>query len=320
MKHTKILDQLKINAKNKIFVERNLTILKSPLNYIGGKSKLLSQILPLFPKEIDNFVDLFAGGCNVGINVNAKKIICNDNLKFLIEMYRQFQIFDFTEILQHIENQINSFNLSLINEDAYKKFRQHYNQHKNPLDLFVLIAFSFNHQIRFNNAHEFNNPFGRERSSFNATMKLNLEKFVEKLQKTSIEFVCNDFETFDFSDLTENDFVYCDPPYLITTGTYNDGKRGFTGWNDKNEHQLLQILENLQQKNIKFALSNVLAHKGKTNEILNDWLKKNDFLKVYFIQKSYANSNYQTLDKNKNASAEVLIVNYEIQKPKNLFD
>ncbi|MDR2835259.1 MAG: DNA adenine methylase [Bacteroidales bacterium] len=33
--------------------------IKSPLNYIGGKSKFLPQLLPLFPKNIDNFIDLF---------------------------------------------------------------------------------------------------------------------------------------------------------------------------------------------------------------------------------------------------------------------
>ena len=48
-------------------------MIKSPLNYVGGKYKLLSQILPLFPKEIDTFYDLFGGGFNVGISVDAKK-------------------------------------------------------------------------------------------------------------------------------------------------------------------------------------------------------------------------------------------------------
>ena len=36
--------------------------IKSPLNYTGGKYKLLPQILPLFPNEIDTFIDLFGGG------------------------------------------------------------------------------------------------------------------------------------------------------------------------------------------------------------------------------------------------------------------
>lgn len=35
---------------------------KNPFNYTGSKYKLLPQILPLFPSNIDTFVDLFGGG------------------------------------------------------------------------------------------------------------------------------------------------------------------------------------------------------------------------------------------------------------------
>ncbi|MCA6072875.1 MAG: DNA adenine methylase [Endomicrobium sp.] len=39
----------------------NESFIKSPLNYIGGRYKILSQMVPLFPKDINCFVDLFAG-------------------------------------------------------------------------------------------------------------------------------------------------------------------------------------------------------------------------------------------------------------------
>ena len=301
----------------------NLKQIKSPLNYIGGKARLLSQILPLFPKEIDNFIDLFAGGCNVGINVNANKIYLNDNLTHLVEMYKMFQENDLHITITHLEDRIKAFELSLTNEDGYKKMRKEYNKTKNPLDLFVLIAYSFNHQIRFNNSHEFNNPFGRERSSFNASMKQNLEKFIIRIKKINATFTSFDFNDFDFTFLNNNDFVYCDPPYLITTGTYNDGKRGFKGWTETEEKQLLTLLDNLDKNNIKFALSNVLEHKGKSNDILKSWVETNANYKVNFIDFDYSNSNYQTLVRDKNASIEVLITNYEPQKPQkvlSLFD
>ena len=192
---------------------------KSPLNYIGGKYKLLPQLLPLFPGEIDKFVDLFCGGCNVGINANAKNVHFNDNLFFLIEMYKAFQEKTLEDTISHIEKRIDEFDLSLTNEAGYKKLRAEYNASKNPLDLFVLVAFSFNHQIRFNNSHEFNNPFGRERSSFNATMHQNLRSFIAKIKKNDVVFSSSDFENFDFDNLSRNDFVYADPPYLITCGT-----------------------------------------------------------------------------------------------------
>jgi DNA adenine methylase len=296
---------------------------KSPLNYIGGKSKLLPQLLQLFPAEIDNFVDLFCGGCNVGINSSANKIHFNDNLVYLIEMYKAFQEKNLDETLWHIENRINSFELSLTNEIGYKNLRNEYNTQKNPLDLFVLVAFSFNHQIRFNNNHEFNNPFGRERSSFNPTMKQNLENFIIKLKENDIIFSSKDFEDFELDNLGDEDFVYADPPYLITCGTYNDGKRGFKGWSEKEEKSLLKKLDNLDKQGIKFALSNVLEHKGKENEILKTWVASNPSYNVNYLNFNYSNSNYQTVVRDKNASVEVLITNYEPlkqQKQYSLFD
>lgn len=283
---------------------------KSPLNYIGGKHKILNQILPYFPDNINNFIDLFAGGCNVGINVKANKVYFNDNLIYLIEMYKVFQLNSIEETLEHIEGRIKQFDLSLTNEEGYKKMRKLYNELKNPLDLFVLVAYSFNHQIRFNSNHEFNNPFGRERSSFNNKMKQNLERFLLKLKQTKTDFSNICFETFDFSFLSKNDFVYCDPPYLITTGSYNDGKRGFKGWTQKEEEALLAKLDKLDKQGIKFALSNVLEHKGKSNDILKKWVGKNPKYKINYLDFNYSNSNYQTIIRDKNASIEVLITNY----------
>ena len=138
----------------------NYKQIKSPLNYIGGKGKIFDQITCLFPKDIAKFVDLFVGGCNVGLNIKSNKLYCNDNLTFLIEMYQVFQLKHSNDIISYIENQIKEFELSLTNEEGYKRLRKYYNQEKNPLDLFVLIAFSFNHQIRFNNSSNLIIPLG----------------------------------------------------------------------------------------------------------------------------------------------------------------
>lgn len=306
-------------VKNKCRLKK----IKSPLNYIGGKAKILDQILPLFPTDIHNFVDLFAGGCNVGINVRAKHVYFNDNLTYLIEMYQNFLEQDLDATISYIEKRIQEFQLSLTNENGYKQLRKIYNAHKNPLDLFVLIAYSFNHQIRFNNNHDFNNPFGRERSSFNSSMKQNLIRFIIRIKEIDCSFSNLCFNDFNYNLLKENDFVYCDPPYLITTGTYNDGKRGFKGWTEREEKQLLQLLDNLNKNNIKFALSNVLEHKGKTNGLLKSWVENTENYTTNFINFNYSNSNYQTLVRDKNATIEVLITNYKPSMPfkqKTLFD
>lgn len=279
------------------------------MNYIGGKYKLLPQILPLFPKDINTFVDLFCGGCNVGINVNATRIVFNDNLTYLIDLYRLFYTLPQEDILAHIYDRISEFSLSLTNDIGYKQLRTYYNEHRNALDLFVLVAYSFNHQIRFNNSHEFNNPFGKERSSYNKRMEENLVAFIQRLQKNDINFSSKNFNEFDFSELNSNDFVYCDPPYLITNGSYNDGKRGFTGWEKNEEILLLSILDNLTEQGVKFALSNVLEHKGASNNILIDWANDNNY-NIHHLCKDYSNSSYQLKNRNKSITDEVLITNY----------
>jgi DNA adenine methylase len=284
--------------------------LKSPLNYIGGKHKILNQIIPLFPKNIKCFVDLFAGGCNVGINVRAEKIIFNDNLTYLITLYKYLQNTEISVTLDYIKSQINSFNLSKDNEAGYKELRQYYNDTKHPLDLMVLVAYSFNHQIRFNNAHEFNNPFGKNRSSYNANIKKNLINFCNFIQENRVEFTSDDFNQFNYNALSHNDFIYCDPPYLISTGTYNDGKRGFNGWGTTDEMNLLNILDSLNKKNIKFALSNVIQHKGQTNIYLKEWIENNKYYTVHELNHHYTNSNYQKINRDQEQTVEILVTNY----------
>ena len=287
----------------------NEKFIKSPLNYIGGKYKILPQILPLFPKDINRFVDLFAGGANVSLNVKANKVIINDNLTYLVDLYKKLQKTSEENILKHINKRIEMYSLSLTNQVGYLALRAEYNKTKDPLDLFVLIAYSFNHQIRFNSSHEFNNPFGKNRSCYNSSIEYNLKSFIKKLQNIDVEFYSTDFDKFDISFLNANDFVYCDPPYLITTGTYNDGKRGFTGWGEKEELALLRKLDQINSMGVPFALSNVIQHKGRVNSLLKKWLDNNPGYLINSIDINYSNSNYHTKNKDKKTT-EVLITNY----------
>lgn len=278
--------------------------IKSPLNYIGGKYKILDQILPLFPDDINTFVDLFTGGLNVGINVNCKRVYSNDINTYVIDILKTFKEKDSEKIVEHIENRIKEFNLSKENEEGFKKFRDYYNNCQTPLDLYTLICFSFNYQFRFNNEHKYNNPFGRNRSQFSKELKKKLLLFIDSLKSKNITFFNDDFEKFDFSMLKSNDLIYCDPPYLITTGSYNDGNRGFKDWNLEEEKKLLNLLDELNNKGLRFALSNVLTHKGKKNDLLIEWSKK---YTIHNLNYDYSNSSHNTTKGN---SEEVLITNF----------
>ena len=134
--------------------------------------------------------------------------------------------------------------------------------------------------------------------------------FCNALQSKNIEFSNLDFLSVDLSKLGNGDFVYCDPPYLITTGSYNDGKRGFKDWTETEEKQLLELLDQLNEQGVQFALSNVFYHKGLSNDILIDWSKKYE---VHYIDKSYSNCSYQFKDRN-TKTVEVLITNYDVKE------
>lgn len=280
--------------------------IKSPMNYMGGKYKLLDSILPLFPKRINNFVDLFTGGLNVGINVDAKSIYANDQITYLIDLYKLFQSTPLDSLFNSIHECIEQFSLNATNTDGYNELRTQYNETGSLIDLFVLTCFSFNHQIRFNSRHQFNTPFGKNRSTYNKSIAQNLEAFCIALQSKNIILSSLDFRDFDFSLLSHSDMVYCDPPYLITNGSYNDGKRGFKDWTDKEELALLQLLDQLNARGILFALSNVFVHKGTTNEALIEWSKK---YSVTYLDKSYSNCNYHFKDRT-TKTIEVLVTNY----------
>lgn len=284
--------------------------IKSPLNYIGGKYKILNQIISSLPSDINRFVDLFAGGLNVAVNVTAKKIYANDQINYLIDMYELFQNVPTEKIISDVKRIIENYGLTKTNVKGYNLLREDYNKNKEVLKLFVLTCYSFNHQIRFNNKHKFNTPFGKERSSYNNNIEKNLILFCHALKEKEIVFSNMDFLDYNFNDFESNDVVYCDPPYLITTGSYNDGKRGFKDWSEKEEKELLELLDDLNSKGVKFALSNVFYHKGLTNDILIEWSKK---YIITYIDKTYSNCNYQFKEKNAK-TVEVIVTNYEVFK------
>lgn len=276
---------------------------KSPLNYTGGKYKLLPQLLELFPKQVNTFVDLFAGGGDVSVNVKAEKVVFNDLMWQVPEMLQEFKKIGVEESLRKIDGYISSYDLSKENKEGYLALRELYNKGKSdPLMLYTLICYSFNNQIRFNNKGAYNMPFGKDRSSFNPTLREKFIIFVQRLQSMEIQFSSKDFRELDLDTLGENDFVYCDPPYLITVASYNENG----GWGEQAERDLLAKLDTLDKAGVKFGLSNVFESKGKENIILKEWAKG---YTVHYLDHTYSNCSYHKKDK-QSKDIEVFITNY----------
>ncbi|WP_019002584.1 DNA adenine methylase [Succinimonas amylolytica] len=305
-------------------LKSNIEIIKSPLNFTGGKYKLLPQLIPLFPDNVETFVDIFCGGCNVALNITANKIICNDIDSNLIGMFSFFKGKTYNALAPKIKEIINDFDLSdtcelgyshygcssnnglaAVNKAGYLNLRDFFNALSKDNDsyylyLYVLIVYAFNNQIRFNSDGNFNLPVGKR--DFNLKMQEKLKKFLAELEHKNIFFSNDCFSVFPADSLSQNDFVYADPPYLITCATYNE-----KSWNEQEEKKLLVYLDRLNERGIRFALSNVLSTDDKVNLILQDWLGKRAY-KCHHLVFSYKNSNYQK--KKKSETDEVLITNY----------
>ena len=97
-------------------------MIQSPLNYTGGKYKLLPQLLPHFPTEIHTFVDLFCGGCNVGINVTAEKYIYSDTNEHLLYLYQTFKNLGKELVFQWIYQIIEKYDLSMVSRYGYAHY------------------------------------------------------------------------------------------------------------------------------------------------------------------------------------------------------
>ena len=286
--------------------------IESPLNYIGGKEKLLSQIFPFFPKNINTFVDLFCGGGCVGINTPSNKVIFNDKMPYLIEIYKTLKEQPLSITFQQINNIIRKHNLSKNNKKTFLEFREYINSkdEKLPIEILTIIFFSFNNQIRFNSKGHYMTTSGKGRSNFNSSIKNKLQKFILKLQKLNCEFSDKDFREFNFDELNENDFVYIDPPYFLTDSEYCR-KCKDEGWNENTEKALYDILLGLNSRNIKWALSNVLEHKGKFHHLLDNFVRENNF-NMIFLNKQYNNCSYGAIKKSN--SKEVLVTNYLVKR------
>ena len=81
--------------------------------------------MPLLPKNIRTFVDLFCGGGNVGVNADCKKLIFNDMNTILMELFRTFASMKLENLLLKIDERIEKWNLSMTNEAAFIDFREH---------------------------------------------------------------------------------------------------------------------------------------------------------------------------------------------------
>lgn len=279
-----------------LYFKKNLEIIKSPLNYTGSKYSILNEITKVLPKHISTFIDIMGGAFNVGVNVVAEKVIYNEFLPHTFNIIKTLLNEDSCYIINKVETIINDFKLEKSNKENYILLRNDYNNTKDIYKLFVLHMYCFQNQMRFNGKLEFNSPVGN--CSYNSTLTERIQKFIPRT--INYELFNLSYKDLDITHLDKDSVFYFDPPYFITNATYNDGKRGFVGWNADEETKLLEYITFLHENGFKFILSNVIYHNENTNYILAEWVNTHKF-NVVNIDNVGA----------KNTRDEVIITNYD---------
>lgn len=296
--------------------------IKSPLNYYGNKYKLLSQVLKLFPNNINNFYDVFCGGLDVSLNVEANNIYANDKHEDLIWLYEEIIKYNSNtlgdELLEmdrrlFAMNDTNGKSLNtygrcgdketwdkLMNEkrNVYYKLRDGFNKLE-VKDFKMVILLSLN-SVGLQDSFKIDNRFikftcGNNRVNKNTQKRLNdISKY---LIEKNIKLSNNDFRYIKDIEFKENDFVYLDPPYL-NTSQYE------TIWTEQDEKDLYEILDYLNSKGIKFALSNFADGKKHTNDYLCKWCNNYN---IHYLEDNH--TNLEGISK-KGKRQEILVTNY----------
>ena len=262
------------------------------------------------------------GGGSVFMNVQANSYCLNDIDSYVIRLHRhlckcannQNKLFALIDKLICQYGLSRSYKEDIIphelkwcfkktyfarfNKAAYIKMRDDFNQasQKDMTLLYLLLIYGFNRMLRFNKNGEFNLPVGNV--DFNANVVATLKEYFEQVILKRPKWYNKDYKAFIKGlELSERDFIYLDPPYLITFSEYNKL------WNEKNEEELLALLDKLNDRGIRFAISNVTHYKGRENTIFTNWCSKYE---VHPIVSNYISYHDNTIKE----FNEVLVINY----------
>lgn len=264
------------------------------VNYTGNKQRLLKKLLPLFPPSCNKFIDACCGGMSVAMSVDYPNIVANDIESKLIDVYTVLYELGEIEAFAEITNLIDSFDLDKGNTEGYLELRDYYNQEDDdPLVLLVLMYHSFSNQIRFSDAGDFNMHFGKR--TFNPSLQRKLRLFFSFLEHKQPQFSKLHYSALEPAS---GDFLYVDPPYLITDATYNKF------WSVKEDQDLMDWLDKLP---CLWGMSNVFHHKGKTNQKLIDWASNYNTHIISDVE--YVSGSYHAKNTDK-PTVEVYICNY----------
>jgi len=226
------------------------------LKWVGGKRQIMPSIIELLPKNINNYdyVEPFVGGGAVLFNLQPKKAVINDYNSELINVYDVIKnnVNDLILDLKKHKNE-NDYFYEIRGLDRTDKFET-LSKIERASRVIFLNKTCFNGLYRVNNAGEFNSPFGRYKNP-NIVNEPTLKAVSVFLNSHDIKLETGDYETV-LENVGRTSFVYLDPPYDPVSESSNFTGYVQGGWDMYDQVRLRQACDELNQRGIKFLLSN----------------------------------------------------------------
>lgn len=287
---------MKLN--NKIFIP--------PIKSQGIKTKLVPWIMEISPKVTGKWIEPFLGTGVVALNSGYKKAILNDTNPHIINFYKGVQQkLISAPLMKHFLEEEGEL-LSKADNNGYEhylKVRKRFNSGEfSPYDFIFLSRAGFNGMMRFGSKGNWNIPFCKKPDRF-------AQAYITKItnQVSSVSQIIQPEPNWIFSNksfaeiipiATENDIIYCDPPYFGRHVDY------YNGWTEKDEGILFKLLS---ETKAKFVLSTWHHNDWRENEMINKfWNKFNIVTKNHFYHNGGNIENRRTI-------VEALVCNFDTE-------
>lgn len=269
------------------------------LKWVGGKRQLMSPIIELLPKNIKdlNYIEPFIGGGAVLFHLQPKNALINDSNEELINVYNVIKN-NLNELIVDLKNHENNsdYFYQIRSLDRTQEFKNLTSVQRASRVIF-LNKTCFNGLYRVNNAGEFNAPFGRYKNP-NIVNEPTLKAVNKYLNSNNVVLKSGDYADV-LTEVDENSFVYLDPPYHPISENSNFTGYVQGGWDVFDQIRLREFCDQLNERGIKFLLSNSSAPLIK------------DQYENYSIKTVKANRAINSNGSDRGEVDEVLIRNYE---------
>lgn len=292
------------------------------VKWAGGKGSLISQLNNFYPYELKNgiierYIEPFVGGGAVLIDIlqkyDVQEAYAFDINIDLINSYNVIKtdVEKLIEILKKMETEYLQLGQEERKNYFYKK-REEYNNYElkekeqniqRAAEFIYLNRTCFNGLYRVNKSGKFNVPIGSHK---NPTIcdEENLRNLSQLIQ--NVQFQHGDYKK-STEYVTENTFVYFDPPYRplnITSGFTSYTKEDF---NDDNQRELATFYRELDDRDAKLMLSN--SNPKNTNQ--EDTFFDNIY-QGFNIDEIYASRMINANAKGRGKISEIVVTNYNI--------